>query len=128
METLFADAVGLCKRIVSADAVSSTIGNAQKQEAALSQRIAVAQQQGNAYYNQGEKIYQTASKYVSGLTVSTVHSEFSSLIEKTQREEDLLTTLLPSENSLIRLIAYRLIQSSGPLMKWAYCFVRKRYF
>jgi hypothetical protein len=44
------------------------------------------------------------------------------------RGEGLLTTLLPSENSLIRLIAYRLIQSSGPLMKWAYCFVRKRYF
>jgi len=55
---------------ISVDMVSSTIGNAQKQEAALSQRIAVAQQQGNAYYSQGEKIYQTASKYVSGLTAS----------------------------------------------------------
>lgn len=55
---------------VSADAVSSAIGGAQKQQAALSQRIAVAQQQGNAYYSQGEKIYQTASKYVSGLTAS----------------------------------------------------------
>jgi hypothetical protein len=60
---------------VSADAVltmesSSAIGNAQKQQAALSQRIATAQEQGNSYYSQGEKIYQTASKYVSGLTAS----------------------------------------------------------
>ena len=56
--------------IVSADAVSSAIGDAQKQQAALSQRIAVAQKQGDTYYSQGEKIYQTASKYVSGLTAS----------------------------------------------------------
>jgi uncharacterized protein YukE len=55
---------------VSADAVSSAIGGAQKQQAALSQRIAVAQQQGDSYHSQGEKIYQTASKYVSGLTAS----------------------------------------------------------
>jgi len=55
---------------ISADAVSSAIGDAQKQQAALLQRIAVAQKQGDAYYSQGEKIYQTASKYVSGLTAS----------------------------------------------------------
>jgi len=55
------------------------------------------------------------------LPISSSHKEDT-------EEVDLLTTLLPSENSLIRLIAYRLIQSSGPLMKWAYCFVRKRYF
>ena len=56
--------------LVSADAVPSAIGAAQKQQATLSQRISVAQKQGDAYYSQGEKIYQTASKYVSGLTVS----------------------------------------------------------
>jgi hypothetical protein len=55
---------------ISADAISSAIRSAQKQQAALSQRIAVAQKQGDAYYSQGEKIYQTASKYVSGLTAS----------------------------------------------------------
>jgi hypothetical protein len=56
--------------LVSADAVPSASGAAQKQQATLSQRISVAQKQGDAYYSQGEKIYQTASKYVSGLTVS----------------------------------------------------------
>lgn len=56
--------------LVSADAVSSAIGGAQKQQAVLSQRIAVAQQQGDSYHSQGEKIYQTASKYVSGLTAA----------------------------------------------------------